>query len=386
MTVAVEGERGAATDVGSPESAAKKMQMRKMVGATVLVVGTGVLLWQMSRVSEPKKVEKKPEAQRAMVSYVEPPKELPKAASPAPVPAAITITKPAEPPKDEILEAARRAPLTAFNSAFKGSTASPSASPQPQGGSFVVEGENRESGAFAKRFQASTFDVARAGHIGDRRFIVAQGTSIPCVLETAMQSDQPGFVSCVVTRDVLSDNGQVVLMEKGTQVVGEYRGGLQQGQSRLHVMWSRAKTPMGVVVTLASAATDALGRAGVGGQVDNHWWERFGSALLLSVVGDASSAAGATLKSKAGVEASGTTGAGNQAAAIAVEQSGQIKPTLHKNQGEMVNIFVARDLDFSSVYRLDVTRNTGAWNAVEQREVDQSGWLVSGPRVQGGTK
>ena len=108
----------------------------------------------------------------------------------------------------------------------------------------------------------------------------------PLSLETALASDQPGFTSCVINRDVLSDNGRVVLMEKGTQVVGEYRGGLQRGQKRLFVLWNRAKTPKGVIVTLASPATDALGRAGVDGYVDTHWWERFGSALLLSIVGD----------------------------------------------------------------------------------------------------
>ena len=167
-----------------------------------------------------------------------------------------------------------------------------------------------------------------------------------------MQSDQPGFVSCVIPRDVLGANGRVVLLERGTQVTGEYRGGLKQGQVRLHVLWSRARSPAGVVVDLGSPATDPLGRAGVGGEVDNHWWERFGSALLMSVVGD-----GMRVLTKAGQTATGESfngvgQAGNQAAAIAVEQSINMPPTLHKAQGELVTIFVARDLDFSSVYRL----------------------------------
>ena len=167
-----------------------------------------------------------------------------------------------------------------------------------------------------------------------------------------MQSDQPGFVSCVIPRDVLGANGRVVLLERGTHVTGEYRGGLKQGQVRLHVLWSRARSPAGVVVELGSPATDPLGRAGVGGEIDNHWWERFGSALLMSVVGD-----GMRVLTKAGQSATGESfngvgQAGNQAAAIAVEQSINMPPTLHKAQGELVTIFVARDLDFSSVYRL----------------------------------
>ena len=107
-------------------------------------------------------------------------------------------------------------------------------------------------------------------------------------------------------------------------------------------------------MTLASPATDALGRAGVDGYVDTHWWERFESTLLLSIVGDATSYASSQLQDS-GVDAQNTTSAGQQAAAIAVEQSINIPPTLNKHQGELVSIFVARDLDFSGIYRLRVT-------------------------------
>ncbi|EJF78860.1 Type IV secretion system protein virB10 [Candidatus Bartonella washoeensis] len=110
------------------------------------------------------------------------------------------------------------------------------------------------------------------------------GTSIPCIFETALNSDQPGFASCVINRDILSDNGRVVLLDKGTQVVGEYRGGIKQRQSRLFVLWTRAKTPNGVIIPLASPATDSLGRAGFDGNINTHWWERFGSSLLLTVI------------------------------------------------------------------------------------------------------
>jgi len=90
------------------------------------------------------------------------------------------------------------------------------------------------------------------------------------------------------------------------------------------------------------------------GYVDTHWWERFGSAILLSIVGDATSYANSRLQDS-DVDAQNTPNAGNQAAAIAVEQAINIPPTLMEHQGELVSIFVARDIDFSSVYRLRVT-------------------------------
>ena len=265
--------------------------------------------------------------------------------------------------EDPLLESARRAPVMAYN----GQQTSP-----PQHGDGAVSSDtssnylplpgisaalNGQAENVDQRFNRmltpTRLEGSRAGTLGNRDFIVAMGTSIPCVLETALASDQPGFASCVISRDVLSDNSRVVLMEKGTQVVGEFRRGLTRGQKRLFVLWNRAKTPKGIIITLASPATDALGRAGMDGYVNTHWWERFGSAILLSIVGDATTYAGTRLQDS-DVQAQNTTSAGQQAAAIAVEQSINIPPTLTKHQGELVSIFVARDLDFSGVYSLRV--------------------------------
>src|SRR3546814_14040594 len=69
---------------------------------------------------------------------------------------------------------------------------------------------------------------------------------------TAINSGQPGYTSCLIPRDVYSENGRVVLMEKGTRVLGEYRGGIQQGQNRLFVLWTRAVTTQGARIDLAS--------------------------------------------------------------------------------------------------------------------------------------
>lgn len=279
-----------------------------------------------------------------------------------------TVAADETPAVDEMLETARRAPVMAFGGGQTGNSNRPSNSTATTTDPNFLpvddllggggQGENEDQ-RFNRMLKPTVLEGSKAGHLGNRNFIVAMGTSIPCALQTALSSDQPGFTSCVITRDVLSDNGRVVLMEKGTQVVGEYRGGLRRGQSRLFVLWNRAKTPTGVTVTLASPATDAIGRAGFDGHVDTHWWERFGSALLLSVVGDVATYAGQELQ-RSDVQAQGTTSAGKEAAAIAVEQSINIPPTLIKHQGSLVSIFVARDLDFSSVYGLRVTepRNT----------------------------
>ena len=255
---------------------------------------------------------------------------------------------------EEMFETAKGAPLVAFSGGGWGDA------PTGSGGvSGQMSPESSDKGEFEKRLTAPKLEGSRAAMLGDLNMVIPQGVSIPCVLETALQSDQAGFASCQITRDVMGANGRVVLMESGTQVVGEYRGGLNAGQNRLHVLWTSARTPTGVVIDLGSPATDTLGRAGFDGRVDTHFMERFGAAILLSVVQDISAIGAQQLQSE-GIKASGTTGSGNTAAALAVEQSAGIKPTLHKNQGEMVSIFVARKLDFSSVYSLEaVGERTG---------------------------
>jgi type IV secretion system protein VirB10 len=278
------------------------------------------------------------------------------------VPTSATVSAPAvaaapvavAAPPDPLLLAAQRAPLMGLNK--RGGVAV--GDPNQRVGVFGQDVEADDKGAFERRLKSPVLNAVKAGVIGDLNYVIPQATSIPCIMETAMQSDQPGFVSCVIPTDVMGANGRVVLLERGTQVTGEYRGGLKQGQVRLFVLWSRARTPAGVVVDLGSPATDALGRAGVGGYVDNHWFERFGSALLLSVVSDMAKIGTKAIQNSTGEQVS-SGGSANQAAGIAVEQSINMPPTLHKHQGEQVNIFVARDLNFSDVYGLKTVKNQG---------------------------
>jgi type IV secretion system protein VirB10 len=161
-----------------------------------------------------------------------------------------------------------------------------------------------------------------------------------------MDTSTPGYVSCVIPQAVYSDNGAVVLLEKGTKVLGEYRSSLKAGQARLFVLWTRAVTPNGVALDLASPASDALGRAGFDGGIDRHFWERFGGALLLSIVDDGAAA----LAPKAG--SLETLRVPSDAAGVALQHSIDLPPTLKKAQGSEVAIFAAQDFDFSGVYGL----------------------------------
>ncbi len=239
------------------------------------------------------------------------------------------------------VQAIRSAPILAFSQSA-GSLRVPAVVPAAAGAP--------DAGAPTELDQlrhGSAIGLAHASRLPDRNFLITAGTSIPCTLQTAMDTSTPGYVSCLIGQDVYSDNGAVVLMEKGTKVLGEYRSGMRQGQRRLFVLWTRAATPAGVAIGLASPASDALGRAGFDGNIDTHFWERFGGALLLSIVDDTSSAIASRNDPNGTV-----TRVPSDASAVALQNSINIPPNLTKAQGSQVAIFAAQDFDFSGVYAL----------------------------------
>ena len=198
----------------------------------------------------------------------------------------------------------------------------------------------------------SAIQTVRATMVGDRSLLLSAGTVIPCTLQTAINSTQAGFVSCVINHDVYSENGRVVLLDKGTKVLGQYSGGISQGQARLFVLWTRALTPRGVAIDLGSPSADSLGRAGLPGGVDTQFWARFGLGLVISVLEDASTIAS---RAVAGQGTYTTQVPGNTAQTV-LQDTMQIRPILKKNQGDTASIFVAKDFDFRPVYDVRLRR------------------------------
>lgn len=225
------------------------------------------------------------------------------------------------------------------------------------GGGTLFASENNEEG-LAGKLTPVRLEMFKAGKLKNMDLVLTQSSSIPCALTVAIDSTVPGFISCMVTEDVYGASGKVKLIDKFSKISGRQEGGMQQGQARIFAAWDRLETPEGVIVDLGSPATDELGRSGVGGKVDNHWLERYGNAILLSVIQDGISAAfqnagGSSGSNNVNISTGATSNTMQDMASEALKNSINIPPTLYKNQGELVYVMVARDLDFSGVYSLE---------------------------------
>ncbi|KWA46545.1 type IV secretion system protein VirB10 [Burkholderia multivorans] len=214
-------------------------------------------------------------------------------------------------------------------------------------------GSGQAGGALAQALTPTATPRVRATMLGNRSLILAQGAKIDCVGDTAFDSTEAGISTCTVTKNVYSDDGRVLLIERGSQINSQYRSNLSPGQKRVFVLSARIKTPDGVTVEIDSPAADALGRMGMDGYVDNHWGQRIGAAMLLGMTQDAIGyLATRGGNSNGSVVFENTQQQGNDMATRVLDSTINIPPTLKQNQGAEFTIVVARDLDFGSVYAL----------------------------------
>ena len=212
-------------------------------------------------------------------------------------------------------------------------------------GSGGSSASSQDDGNGATRAAATPGEAGRvrAGVLANRSTTVVQGSLIPAVLETPLDSSRPGFSRAVVSRDVRSFDGSRVLIPRGSRLIGEYRSEATQGQKRAFITWTRLIRPDGATISLNSPSGDPLGRGGIKAKVNSHFFSRFGEAILQSVLDIGVNAAASATNSPV-VILPGGTGAQRP-------QPTNIAPTLKVAQGTSISVFVARDLDFSGVER-----------------------------------
>lgn len=200
--------------------------------------------------------------------------------------------------------------------------------------------------------QPTVLEARRAGRLSNMDFLLKKGMTIPCALRTGIDTTLPGFLTCVAISDVYSANGVTKLVDRGATFFGEQKSTISQGQARVFVVWSRIDNPSGVFADIDSPATDEMGYSGIGGHVDDHFWKRFGGAIMLSLIQDSLTAAVDRREAGGAVQISNTSGTGSAMATEALKGTINIPPTITVLPGKIINVMVARDVSFESVYGL----------------------------------
>ncbi|HZU62492.1 MAG TPA: TrbI/VirB10 family protein [Novosphingobium sp.] len=217
--------------------------------------------------------------------------------------------------------------------------AAPAAAPAAAHGG---EGEGKDKSEDTDQFLTkanSAVDTATAEKMGDPANTITQGTLISAVLETALDSDLPGYVRALVTENVRSFDGSRVLIPRYSRLIGQYKSGLATGQQRAYVVWTRLLRPDGVSVALGSPGIDFGGQSGLTGKVYSHYLQRYGPSVVLSVLTGLATQSGNSV----------VVSTGNTASSVAAQHDTQIPPTIKVAAGSPIRVFMARDLDFSSV-------------------------------------
>jgi len=211
---------------------------------------------------------------------------------------------------------------------------------------------------FGNQVKSQIVESAIAMPMGDLEYKIAQGKMIPCTLENAVDSSIPGMVRCVVSRNVYGETGRNILIPRGATVVGQYNSAIKQGQYRIYTMWTRIITST-YDINIGSPGSDGLGRAGNAGEVDTHFWKKFGNATLLSLIG--AGAANYGVKGEDRYNSSSAyrqsiAGQFSQQANDSLQDGSKIPDTIHKDQGEKITIMAAKDLDFSLLMHQQAAR------------------------------
>jgi type IV secretion system protein VirB10 len=225
-----------------------------------------------------------------------------------------------------------------------GSAGGPSSSPNR------TDAGDSKGSSIDQSLQPSKLQPMQASFRPNRHYLLSRNTMIRCGQATAIRTDRPGLIGCPIAQDVWSDDGTTLLVRKGAIAKGEQRDAVIQGQGVIGAIWDEIDDG-DVRIPLNSPATDPLGAAGIPAWVDEHFWQRFKGALMVSLIGDFGQAlANKAIGAGQTITLSNSSNATQDVAAETLRSTINIPPTAYSNQGSVINIFVARDIDLGSVY------------------------------------
>lgn len=351
----LEGER-AVSDVVS-KRVFWTTKKKALVSAVSFCAVLGLILWKQPGAKREEKAPPPPEQGVGQAVRYDPPPPVPKAKADTPPPQAQQQQAQADPkPLPNVTPIQEQMKQLASVKARPPRMVSYAVS-APQGGDKAgangsAQGSEEADGTSVS-YKGARIVGGSAGAALDRNLLLMPGI-IQCVLDTGINSTIPGPLLCHLDAPVISP-GNVVLMEKGTQIIGSYSADIKQGQYRMSAVSATAYTPNGVPVPLGGPFADGLGIAGLeADNVDNHYLQRFGAAVLLQLVDSGTQIAQSALSNGQNSYiqfSSGGSGVASLSQTL-LQHSIDIPPTITKNQGDMISLWILTPIDFSKAYKL----------------------------------
>ena len=339
--------------IASPVSAPPKSRAQRYAAYGLGAVAVGGLLWltatpPMAPVDQPKPTA--PEVPGQVGAPFEPIRpSVQRVSLPMPVeqPAMAALL-----PQAATRQPYRPSPLMAFGG--PGGQAGAAEAVSAAGGPPGTAG-GTEPDRLAARLQVEDQSTAVATRLPDRNLFLTEGTPIPCVPDSPITSDVEGAFRCKVPEAVYSTSGAVPLLDAGTWITGRVGAGLRRGQRRLFSVMSRIETPQGCLIRIRAPAADALGQAGLDGEIDNHFFQRFGGYLGMAFLESgmqAATLAASTAVGRGGVSFNQFQSAGRQGGQSLFAEDAAIPPTLYRNQAQPIVVRLTQDVDMRACFRL----------------------------------
>lgn len=209
--------------------------------------------------------------------------------------------------------------------------------------------------SWLKEYSSARREPGIRPSLPEASLVLTQGSVIEAVTLREINSDMPGVITARTTRDVYdSTSMRNLVLPRGSLAIGEYSSDVRMGQERLLFAFTRLVLPNGQSFDLTGFnGSDAAGRAGLGGNVDNHYFRLFGTSLLIGLLADRVVAPRAIPQGTNG-QAGGMSATGQiltETAKSILERNREVAPTLSIPSGVRLVIEVKRDMIFPSPYK-----------------------------------
>jgi type IV secretory pathway VirB10-like protein len=181
-------------------------------------------------------------------------------------------------------------------------------------------------------------------------------TKLPCIIETAINSDVEGYFTAKVSTNVYDTaTGRHLLVPQGSTVLGHDQSSvLLYGNERLPTISLTLSLPDGCSVELGQEpVTDQQGVAGLTDGVDNHYWRLFGAVFIGGALRGGMQAlqVGLAQAGGAGQVAAGISSVGNQAVTQRLGRALDTRPTIEVDAGQLCNVLLTKPLSLQAMWQ-----------------------------------